>query len=36
MDLVEVGWDDVDWICLAQNKDRRRALMNSVLNLQVP
>jgi hypothetical protein len=36
MDLVEVGWGDVDWIGLAQNRDRWRALMNSVLNLRVP
>jgi hypothetical protein len=36
MDLVEVGWGGVDWIGLAQNRDRRRALVNAVLNLQVP
>jgi hypothetical protein len=36
MDLVEVGWGDVDWIGLAQDRDRWRALVNSVLNLQVP
>jgi hypothetical protein len=36
MDLVEVGWSDVDWICLAQDRDRWRALVNSVLNLRVP
>jgi hypothetical protein len=36
MDLVEVGWGDVDWIGLAQDRDRWRALANSVLNLQVP
>jgi hypothetical protein len=35
MDLVEVGWSDVDWIGLAQNKDGWRALVNSVLNLRV-
>jgi hypothetical protein len=34
--LVEVGWGDVDWICLAQDRDRRRALVNSILNLRVP
>jgi hypothetical protein len=34
MDLVEVGWGDVDWIRLAQDRDR--ALVNSVLNLRVP
>jgi hypothetical protein len=31
MDLVEVGWGDVDWIGLAQDRDMWRALMNSVL-----
>jgi hypothetical protein len=36
MDLVEVGWGDVDWIGLAQSRDRWRALVNSVLNLRVP
>jgi hypothetical protein len=36
MDLVEVGWGDVDWIGLAQDRGRWRALVNSVLNLRVP
>jgi hypothetical protein len=36
MDLGEVGWGDVDWIGLAQDRDRWRALVNSVLNLWVP
>jgi hypothetical protein len=36
MDLVEVGWDDVDWIGLAQDRDRWRVLVNSVSNLRVP
>jgi hypothetical protein len=36
MDPVEVGWGDVGWIGLAQNKDRWRALVNLVLNLRVP
>jgi hypothetical protein len=36
MDLVEVGWGNVDWIDLAQDKNRWRALVNSVLNLGVP
>jgi hypothetical protein len=35
MNLVDVGWGDVDWIGLAQDRDRWRALMNSVLNLRV-
>jgi hypothetical protein len=34
--FVEVGWGDVDWIGLAQEKDRWRALVNSVLSLRVP
>jgi hypothetical protein len=35
-DLGEVGWSDVDWIGLAQDRNRWRALVNSVLNLRVP
>jgi hypothetical protein len=36
MDLEEVGWGDVDWIGRAQDRNRWRALVNSVLNLRVP
>jgi hypothetical protein len=36
MDLGEVGWGDVDWTGLAQDRKRWRALVNSVLNLRVP
>jgi hypothetical protein len=36
MDLGEVGWGDVEWIGLAQDRNRWRALVNSVLNLRVP
>jgi hypothetical protein len=36
MDLAEVEWGDVDWIGLAQDRNRWRALVNSVLNLRVP
>jgi hypothetical protein len=36
MDLGEVGWGDVGWIGLAQDRNRWRALVNSVLNLWVP
>jgi hypothetical protein len=32
-DLVEVGWGDVDWIGLAEDRDRWRALVNSVFRL---
>jgi hypothetical protein len=35
MDLGEVGWGDVDWIGLAQDRNRWRAFVNSVLNLRV-
>jgi hypothetical protein len=35
MDLGEVGWGDVDWIGLAKDRNRWRALVNSVLNLRV-
>jgi hypothetical protein len=36
MDLWEVGWADVDWIGLAEDRNVWRALVNSVLNLRVP
>jgi hypothetical protein len=36
MDIGEVRWGDVDWIGLVQDRDRWRALVNSVLNLRVP
>jgi hypothetical protein len=36
MDLEEVGWGDVDWIGLVKDRNRWRALVNSVLNLRVP
>jgi hypothetical protein len=36
MDIGEVGWGDVDWISLAKDRNRWRALVNSVLNLRVP
>jgi hypothetical protein len=36
MDLGEVGWGDVDWIGLAKDKNRWRALVNSILILRVP
>jgi hypothetical protein len=36
MDLVEVGWGDVVWIGVAEDMNRWRAFVNSVLNLRVP
>jgi hypothetical protein len=36
MHLVEVGWGDVDWFGLAQDRNSWKALVNSVLNLRVP
>jgi hypothetical protein len=36
MDLGDVGWGDVDWIGLVKDRNRWRALVNSVLNLRVP
>jgi hypothetical protein len=36
MDLREIGWGCMDWIDLAQNRDKWRALLNTVMNLLVP
>jgi hypothetical protein len=36
MDLRELGWSGVDWIGLVQDRNRWRAVVNSVLNLPVP
>jgi hypothetical protein len=35
LDLGEVGWGDVDWIDMAQDRNMWRDIVNSVLNLQV-
>jgi hypothetical protein len=35
MDLRETGLGDVDWIRLAQDRDRWRAVVNAVMNLRV-
>jgi hypothetical protein len=36
MALKEIGWEDVDWIHLAQDRDQWRVLVNMVTNLGVP
>jgi hypothetical protein len=36
MDLRDIGWDGIDWIYLAQDRDQWRALVNTVLNFLVP
>jgi hypothetical protein len=36
MDLLEIGVNDVDWIGLAQDRYKWRALVYSVMNLRVP
>ena len=35
-DFQEVGYGGMDWIKLVQDRDRRRALMNAIMNLWVP
>jgi hypothetical protein len=36
MDLTEIGWEGVDWIELAQDRDQWRDLVNTVMKLRVP
>jgi hypothetical protein len=32
----KIGWENVDWIHLAQDRDRRRTVVNTVMNHRVP
>jgi hypothetical protein len=34
-DFREIGWGSVDWMQLAQDRDRLRAVVNTVMNLRV-
>jgi hypothetical protein len=36
IELGEMGWDGMDWINLTQDRDQRRALVNTLMNLRVP
>jgi len=36
MDIKKVGYEGIDWIELAQDRDRGRALVNAVMSLWVP
>jgi hypothetical protein len=36
MDLQDVGWGSMDWIDMAQDRERWRALVDAVMNLRFP
>jgi hypothetical protein len=36
MNRVEIRWGGVDWICVVQAGEKRRALVNAVMNFRVP
>jgi hypothetical protein len=36
IDLREIGWDGMDWIDMAQNRDQWMAFLNTAMNLRVP
>jgi hypothetical protein len=35
MDLREIGWGSIEWIQLAQDRDRWQAVVNTVMNLRI-
>jgi hypothetical protein len=35
MDIRVTGWDGMDWVDVAQDRDQRRVLVNTVMNLRV-
>jgi hypothetical protein len=36
MDLIEIGWDGMDWIDLTQDRDQWMALVNTAMDFRVP
>jgi hypothetical protein len=36
MDLTEIGWGNMDWIDLAQDRDQRKDILNTAMKLRVP
>jgi hypothetical protein len=36
VDIREIGWDGMDWIDVAQDRDQGRVLTNTVMHLRVP
>jgi hypothetical protein len=36
MDLGKIGWEVVEWVHLAQNREQWRAIVSMVMNLRVP
>jgi hypothetical protein len=36
MGLREIGWEGVDWMHLAQDRDQWRCLVNTIMNLPIP
>jgi hypothetical protein len=36
MELKQIGWGGMNWIDVAQDRDKYRAFVNTVMNLRVP